>query len=40
MFDLELSDPTGCIKADLSSDLLSELIGITAEQYASNGGEE
>lgn len=40
MFELELSDPTGCIKADLNSDLLPELMEITAEQYAITGDEE
>jgi hypothetical protein len=40
LFDLELSDPTGCLTADLSSDSLEEFIGMGATDYAGYNREQ
>ena len=40
MFDIELSDPTGCLIADLSSDRLEEFIGMGVTDYAGYNREQ
>jgi hypothetical protein len=34
LFDLEVSDSTGCLSADLNSDRLQDYVGMTAEEFA------